>query len=387
MVSLCETLGVSSMVGDTSRPSDALGPIAVRLHRVQYRLESPHSAAHGVEALRDLIIVEVQLEDSTIGWGECSTLSAATYTSEYTAGAWLVLRDYLVPALLSGRDAKVVGHPMAVAGLTSAVDDANLRRLGVSMRDALAELGGFGTPRSAVERCAVVGRRDRVDDLVGEVAEKLEAKVSAIKLKIGPTAEDLAAVGAVRATWPDLSVAVDFNGTADADAIRSVARHNLTYVEQPARSRDMIGSAQFAKMLGCPVALDESIAGLDDLRVGEELGAGSVLNVKPSRCGGLAPSVELVGAASSLGWKCFVGGMVESGIGRSGALALAAQELMELPTDLGPSLDYVDVDLTVPIVTDAYGRVVIPDGPGIGVEPFSERLAERSVDSIELTRQ
>ena len=189
-------------------------PVAVRLHRVRYPLRTPHAAAHGVEVERDLILVEVEFADGVIGWGECSALARPTYTSEHTAGAWFVLRDELAPAAVEGRSFDVVGHPMALAAMRGAMLDASGRRRGQNLAGHFAARAGFPEPRAAVERCAVVGRRDVLDDLVAEVGELLEGRVDAVKLKVTPQPADLAAVAGVRTAWPDLRLAVDFNGTA-----------------------------------------------------------------------------------------------------------------------------------------------------------------------------
>ncbi|MEZ5205197.1 MAG: enolase C-terminal domain-like protein [Acidimicrobiales bacterium] len=359
-------------------------PVAVRLHRVRYPLRTPHAAAHGVEVERDLILVEVEFADGVIGWGECSALARPTYTSEHTAGAWFVLRDELAPAAVEGRSFDVVGHPMALAAMRGAMLDASGRRRGQNLAGHFAARAGFPEPRAAVERCAVVGRRDVLDDLVAEVGELLEGRVDAVKLKVTPQPADLAAVAGVRTAWPDLRLAVDFNGTATSEAARAVARHGLAYIEQPAPAGDLLGSAQIAAEVDCPVALDESIATVEGLHLAERVGAGRIVNVKPARCGGLEEAIAMLVAARDLGWSAFVGGMVESGVGRAAALCVAAQALPSLPTDLGPSLAYVDVDLTDAIELDELGRVVVPDGPGIGRVPIADRLGAATVDRAEI---
>ena len=65
--------------------SDA--PERVTLRRVRLPLVVPLRSAHGVEAVRDLVVVEVVAADGTSGWGECSALSRPTYTAEHVAGA------------------------------------------------------------------------------------------------------------------------------------------------------------------------------------------------------------------------------------------------------------------------------------------------------------
>ncbi len=354
----------------------------VELVRVRLALLAPLRSAHGTESVRDLVLVRVGLADGTDGWGECSALARPTYTAEHTAGAWLVLRDELAPALLADREPEVVGHPMAAHALATARTDAGLRRAG---RRLVTDLGAqHGRPADRVATTAVVGRHDHLDLLLAAVEGHVAAGVALVKLKVTPHPDDLAAVAAVRATWPVLPLAVDGNGTLDARSLDVLDGLGLAYVEQPAPADDLLRSAELAKRLGVPVALDESITSRAGLEVALTLGAGLVVNVKPARLGGLRPAAEVARLAVDAGGVAFVGGMLESGVGRAAALALAALPTFALPTDLGPSSRYFAADVTEPIALDDRGRLLVPEGPGIGVAPRPERLDEVAVDRLVL---
>ncbi|MBX3313634.1 MAG: o-succinylbenzoate synthase [Actinobacteria bacterium] len=351
----------------------------VVLRRLHLPLHRPLRSAHGEERVRDLVVVEAVDGAGRSGWGECSALARPTYTSEYTGGAWAVLRDELAPALVAGRELEVVGHPMASAGAIGALRDLGLRRRGRSLVDQVAV--SLGRPRPAVPRTAVVGRGP-VADVVAAVAAEIERGVALVKLKVTPGSDDLEGVDAVRRNWPDLDLAVDGNGTLDARTLSVLDAHRLAYVEQPAPVDDLVGSAELARRCDTPIALDESISSVDALRTAAALGAGHLVNVKPARLGGTEAAVEVVLAARDVGWGAFVGGMLESGIGRAAALAVAASELLVVPTDLGPSDRYVERDVTTPIVVDDRGRVVVPGGPGIGVEVDRVALDAATVDRV-----
>ena len=87
-------------------------------------------------------------------------------------------------------------------------------------------------------------------------------------------------------------------------------------------------------------------------------------------------------AAADHGLAAFCGGMLETGVGRAAALAVAAQPGCALPTDLGPSDRYFRPDLTDPVVVDGRGEVVVPLGPGIGVVPDPARLDDVTVEHV-----
>lgn len=359
-------------------------PVEVELVRVRVPLRTPLTSAHGAEVARDLVLVRITLADGATGWGECSALARPTYTAEHTAGAWLVLRDELVPALLAGTDAGVVGHPMAAAAVGTAHLDARLRRQG---RRLVEELGAtFGRPAERVPTAGVVSRSGTVDEVLATVAERVAEGAALVKVKVSPRPADLEAVAAVRAAWPDLALAVDGNGTLDARSLSVLAPLGLAYVEQPAPADDLLASAALARRCDAPIALDESITSLAVLEVALTLGAGTVVNVKPARLGGVAIAAEVARAAGEAGCGVFVGGMVETGVGRAAALAVAALPWCTLPTDLGPSRRYLDPELTEPIELDGEGCLVVPKGPGTGVVPDPDRLDAVAVDRLVLGR-
>ena len=62
------------------------------------------------------------------------------------------------------------------------------------------------------------------------------------------------------------------------------------------------------------------------------------------------------------------GGMLESGIGRAGNIALASLANFSLPGDISASRRYYHDDIIdPPIEIDPDGTITVPDGPGIGV--------------------
>lgn len=363
-------------------------PLRVELRRVRLPAVAPFRASHGTTEDRELIVIRVTDPEGRVGWGECAALARPTYTSEYLAGCWLVLTETLVPLVLAEpADAvralgAVAGHPMAKAALVGAMIDYDLRDRGRSLAAALAD----GAPvRDRVPSNAVIGLHDDLDELVASVAAALDAGHATVKLKIDP-AHDVQSVRSVHREWPELSLAVDANGSyanADValDALRAVvaaAGDQLAYVEQPLPADDLVGSAVLSRQLGVDIALDESVASLGDACSALALGAMRALNVKPARVGGPLAAMAVAQVVASEGHTVFCGGMLESGIGRAASLAFAAQPVCTGPTDLGPSARYHQVDLTPPFVLED-GCLSVPAGLGIGVEPDPTTLDDCTV--------
>jgi O-succinylbenzoate synthase len=68
-----------------------------------------------------------------------------------------------------------------------------------------------------------------------------------------------------------------------------------------------------------------------------------------------------------------MGGMLETGIGRAGNVAMAAMPNFTLPGDTSASDRYYHRDITAPFVLRD-GRLDVPGGPGLGVEVDMEFL-------------
>ena len=357
----------------------------VELRRVRLPLVAPHAAAHDSFSTRETIVVRVGTVDGGVGWGECAALARPTYTSEYLDGCWAVLTAELVPACLAGEDPGVVGHHMAKAGLEAACLDADARPRGVPVSSLLG--GPVDRLAARVLSTAVVGRADSVDDLLAVVAARVAAGHRSLKLKIQP-GWDAEPLRAVRSAWPELLLAADANGSYRdqkhaLEALRGGARVgdiDLVYVEQPLPADDLRGASHLVGKLGVPVALDESIGSLGDLRAATAIGAIEALNLKPARVGGLRAAAHLAQFAATVGLPTLCGGMLETGIGRAAALAVAALAACALPTDLGPSANYFVEDLTDPFVLGADGCLEVPKGAGIGVEPDLARLEDATVE-------
>jgi O-succinylbenzoate synthase len=84
------------------------------------------------------------------------------------------------------------------------------------------------------------------------------------------------------------------------------------------------------------------------------------------------------------GVPAWCGGMLETGLGRAGNVALAALPGFTLPGDLSASARHYAEDLTDPFVMED-GRLRVPTGPGLGVTPDADRLAEATT-SVETVR-
>jgi O-succinylbenzoate synthase len=311
------------------------------------------------------------------------------YSSEFADGAALVLSGHLAPRLV-GRDvtaegvaealAPVRGHPMAKAALEMAVLDAELRGEGRSLGERL------GATRELVPSGISLGIAGSIPELLDVVAAALAEGYQRVKLKVEP-GWDLEPTRAVRERFGDILLQVDANGAytvADIDHLAGFDDLDLLLIEQPLAEDELAGHAELARRLRTPVCLDESITSARSASEAIALGACGVVNVKPGRVGGYLEAVRIHDVCVATGVPAWVGGMLDTGLGRAGNVALAALPGFTLPGDLSASARWFDEDLTEPFVLeDGYLRV--PTGPGLGVEPLPHVLAARTTD-IDLIR-
>jgi O-succinylbenzoate synthase len=99
----------------------------------------------------------------------------------------------------------------------------------------------------------------------------------------------------------------------------------------------------------------------------------TIVNIKPSRVGGIGEAVAMHDIVRERGVDAWVGGMLETGIGRASCLALASLPGFTMTPDLSASHRYFVRDITEPFEMND-GCLRIPEGPGIGVVPLSHVL-------------
>jgi O-succinylbenzoate synthase len=357
----------------------------MRVERIEIRhtkmeLVSAFETSMGVEATEDHIIVRVD-GDGLTGWGECAVEEFPLYSPETVQTAWSVLHDCLIPAVLGRRIERVDeavalwskfrGHRMAKAGLEQALWDALAKAQGLPLSKML------GGRRDRVPVGVSVGLQASPEDLVRKVAAHLDEGYRRIKIKIAP-GRDLELVRAVRREFPGILFQVDANSAYDlsfTSLFRAMDDYDLLLIEQPLSHEDIYDHSKLQKELKTPICLDESIHSLADARAAVELRSCRIINIKPGRVGGFLESMAIHDFCAANGIPVWHGGMLESGIGRAGNVALASLPNFTLPGDISASRRYFKQDIVEPeFVLGPDSTMAVPTGPGIGVEVLFDRL-------------
>jgi len=266
---------------------------------------------------------------------------------------------------------------MAKAAIEAAVLDAECRLTGQRLVDRL------GGQRDRAPAGVAVGIQDSIPQLLDVVASYVAEGYLRIKLKIEP-GHDIEPVRAVRERFgPDLMLQVDANQTytvGDWPVLAALDPFGLALIEQPLAEDDLRGHAELARLIRTPICLDESIVSVRSAAAAIAMGACSVVNIKPGRVGGYLEAVRIHDLCVAAGVPVWCGGMLETGIGRAGNVALAALPGFTLPGDLSASARYFHRDVTDAFVLED-GHLRVPAGPGIGVSPLADALGEFTVST------
>jgi len=180
----------------------------------------------------------------------------------------------------------------------------------------------------------------------------------------------------VRERFGDVPLQVDANTAytlADAEHLAALDPFKLLLIEQPLPEEEVLAHAKLARLVGTPICLDESITSAQAAADAIELGACRIINVKPGRVGGYLEGRKIHDLCAERGIPVWMGGMLETGLGRAGNVAMAAMPNFTLPGDTSASDRYYHRDITEPFVLDE-GRLAVPRGPGLGVTPDGEYL-------------
>jgi O-succinylbenzoate synthase len=260
--------------------------------------------------------------------------------------------------------------------------DAQLRASGRSFAQY------FGAVRSEVDCGVSVGIHSTIPELLRAVEGYLDQGYRRIKLKIKP-GWDVEPVRAVRERFGDVPLQVDANTAytlGHAKHLAELDAFELLLIEQPLPEEEVLAHAELAKIVRTAICLDESITSAHTAADAIQLGACAIINIKPGRVGGYLEARRIHDVCAAHGVPVWMGGMLETGLGRAGNVAMAAMPNFTFPGDTSASDRYYHRDITEPFVL-VEGRLSVPDGPGLGVNVDEEFLAEITTQTETVHRE
>jgi o-succinylbenzoate synthase len=332
------------------------------LLRLAIPLREPFVTSHGVLAERELVVIRLEDDDGTPGFGEGAPLE--TYDG--------VGIDEVIEALRSGPPRRG-SPPQARAAWELAELDLQRRRLG-------RPLGEPFNDHIPVNKTLPGGPPDEV---AAAAAEGLREGYSCFKVKVG-LPDDVERVGAVRdavGPWPALRI--DANGAWQVEeaveAIAALAPSDLELVEQPCATLEELAAVR--ARVPVPVAADESVLSPEDIARAATLGACDAVNVKLSPAGGFGPAREALRSAREHGLSAWLSSTLDGPWGIAAALQLASSESLSLACGLA-TRGLFDAEVARALPQPARGLMAVPQGPGLGVEVSDRALEEVLVEEL-----
>jgi L-alanine-DL-glutamate epimerase-like enolase superfamily enzyme len=362
---------------------------------VETAYETSLSVDSGGEETYDHVVVRVETDAGVTGVGEVAPTPYWPHGLTQSACAALV-EETLAPAV-EGRplhrirrhvdrmERELAGEPFPLYGVDVALHDALGRLRGLP---AYELLGGPVDGDPTIDLHYSIGIK-APDEVAAEADAAAEEGFTAFKLKVGGPdfAAERAAVAALAERVPDAAIRVDANqGWTPPEATRRIpdldaAAGGLVLVEQPVAHDDLDGLARVSSAVDVPILADEACFSPRDVASLARRDACDAVNVKLAKTGGLVRARDVATVASAHGLPCFVGSMLELGVGAAANAAFAAAS---------PAVAYPTGTLNVhaehALVADRERwepdgpRFRLPDAPGLGVSLDESALARYRVD-------
>ena len=356
-----------------------------RLYRYHLPLAEPQKLKGTTLRHREGLLVE--LEGGAVGWGEASPLPG--FSRESLDETARKLRD--LASSMVGRE--VTDDWIDTNGDFSreldARDLAPSVRFGFELAVWNLYAAAHGTalselitphPRATVPVNALISGSP--DEALEEARRARAAGYEAVKLKVGARSveEDVALVRDLNRVLSNVvSLRLDANRAWSleeaAEFIRGTEGSRFEYIEEPLGDTAQLPS--FARTHDVPVALDESLAGMEPEAL-EDHGYARAVVLKPTLLGGVSRTLRFANRASYLGIKPVISSAYETGVGTAALVALSAgvgdeevpaglDTYRRLAEDvLRPSLDLpaprVDVRAVMDIRREIDRRLLTPVG-------------------------
>ncbi len=240
----------------------------------------------------------------------------------------------------------------------------------------------IGGVRDTVDAGCSEGIQEDPQRLINRIEQRVNEGYKRIKVKIKP-GKDLDILKLIRQRFPDINLMVDANSaytSADISHLQEFDQYGLMMIEQPLANGDIFEHAQLQKQIQTPLCLDESIHTFGDTQLAIDLQACQIINIKLPRVGGLTEVLRIHNYCQQHQIPTWVGGMIETGIGRTFNTIIASLPNFSLPGDLSPSGDILPESIIKnPQTLNKDGTLSVPTKIGLGIEVDLEVLDKYTI--------
>jgi O-succinylbenzoate synthase len=337
--------------------------------KVSLPLVRKFKTSFGTQLTRDAIIFMYQ-DGEIEAFSEAVTDDDPFYSYEDNSTVTYIVRKYLAdiftpemePEKFNEKASKIRGHNMAKGALEMLLWDINSKREGKPLYRFIGKSRGYAEVGISIGMSSI-------DDEIETVAQSLKMGYRRIKVKI-EKGFDVQILNAIREKFGNIPLSADANqaySREDFDTLKEIDKFNLLYLEQPLPLEDIRGHALLRKKIETPICLDESIISTEAAVNAIESEAVDVINIKPGRVGGFHNSIDIMEKARGNGIDVWIGGMLETGVGRSYNISLASSSLVTMAGDTSPNSRYFNEDITNETFRMQDGIIKPFERAGIGV--------------------
>ncbi len=367
-------------------PASRISKIAV--HPLRATLPKVQRTSQGDYPAIEIVVVEVETEDGTVGFGEGLCRRGA-------AGYARFIEEALVPRLI-GRDAAdrralwkamraaLSGRPggqivEAIAAIDIALWDIAGKQAGQPIHKLL---GGMGRKEVAAYASSINWLDDATVE--AEVVAVLKAGFREIKVKLGHPLRDAVARAKFvrRLAGDDIALYVDANWAYDVDDAlivgRALADLGYGFFEEPIAPHDREGYRRLAQHLPIRLAAGESDYVASEALISLQDRSLGLIQPDVTRSGGITETWRIAELAATFNTA------YAPHVGWSGAICVAASLQLAAAAETFRTFECMVYEnplrdaFTRPLVGEGSqlvdGKLAIPQGPGLGIEIDREAL-------------
>lgn len=360
---------------------------SVRIRPLMLPLKQPYHWAYGAREHFAVNLVEIEADDGSIGYGECTVApdQAGTAAILRRLTSHLIGNDpHEVVPLISytfrreylGAGANVM---RAANQMFSGIDMAMWDLLGKIQKKPVHKLLG-GAHRKEVGYFYFL-QGDTAEELARDAADAYARGERVFYLKVGRGEKiDLEITAAVRAEIADAKLRLDANeGWSVVDAInmcRKLEKYDIDFIEQPTVSWSIAAMAQVRQSVGIPIIADQAAFTLYDVYEICRQQAADMICIGPREIGGVQPMLKAAAVAESAGLKICIHSSFTSGI----TTCAEHQAALAIPNlDDGNQIMWqlLKTDLVKsPGLEPRQGRLEAMQGNGLSFELDNDAVAE-----------
>ena len=339
----------------------------------------------------NVIILELETDEGITGVGEVVPLPRfnGQTVESITAAIDRYMRPYIIGEnpfkinkIINRISKAVIENNPAVCAVDLALHDLVARSQNVPVVDLLG-----GEVRDKI--LAVIEMPiEKPSKSVKRAKNIIEYGFKALKPKVGFNPyEDAERVIAIRkAVGKDVIIRVDVNQAWTIDQtlqfikVTELEDARIELIEQPLPKWDLEGLAYLRTKTDIPIMVDESVFTTQDALNVIKNKSADIINIKQNKSGGIIGSMKVAALAESAGIDYLIGVDDPLGIGTAMKVHMGcALEKLKRACEFTEYMVYSDYIVKKPVpCRDGY--VILPEGPGFGVELDLKKISKYKTD-------